>query len=165
MNNYKNNKGIITRVLFLLALLISTLVGTTNLYADNIENCKPGEIIVKYKDGVKKPQHSAFFANGKELEIESIDENHSYYYVSDRNMNDLLRTCNKNPEIEYAQPNYKYSIEDLSSDPYINYEWGLEKINAHKVWEMNKNDKAPTIAIVDTGVTVDHLELKDNIIT
>lgn len=165
MNNYKKNKGIVAKVLFLSALVISTLSGSTNLYADSAKNYKSGEIIVKYKDGVKHPQHSAFFTTGKKLSVENIDENHSYYYVNDMNMNDLIDNCSKDPEIEYAQPNYKYSIENLSSDPFVTYEWGMEKINAQKVWEINSNDKAPTIAIVDTGVNIEHLDLKDNIIT
>lgn len=159
------NRGRIVKLIFASTLLLSVVAGTTTLYADSAENYRSGEIIVKYKDGVKKPHHSAFFADGRKLEVESIDENHSYYYVTDNNMNDVIKKCSKNPEIEYAQPNYKYSIENLTSDPYINYEWGLEKINVHKVWEVNDNDEAPTIAIVDTGVNVDHLDLKDNIIT
>ena len=80
-------------------------------------------------------------------------------------MKTMLKKYNNNPDVEYAQPNYKYNIKAVTSDPYLAYEWGLNEINVQKVWNLTKNKETPIIAIVDTGVNADHLDLKDNILS
>ena len=165
MFNYTKKQSRLCAVMFLTTLAVLGVGGNKALYADDSSNYKTGEIIVKYKNGVTRPQNSAFFVDGDKLSVEYIDDNHSYYYVNDAKMEDLLEKCNSNPEIEYAQPNYKYSIENMTSDPYVSYEWGLDKINAQKVWDINSNDAPPAVAIVDTGVNVEHADLKSNVVS
>lgn len=152
------------KVLFCVSVMAIVLVsGSIKICASDVSNYKEGEIIVKYKQGSVKPQNKAFFTDTCN-DIEYIDEEHSYYFVNDSDMDEVLEKCNDDPDIEYAQPNYKYSMKYVANDPYMNYEWGLNKINVHKVWKLAKEKETPVIAIVDTGVNADHLDLKDNVL-
>lgn len=161
MSDYKNILRNMCKFVMLISLVVLTALGQQETYASSY---KEGEIIVKYKNARKKPQNQAFFVGGEKCKMECIDDSHSYYYVNSTCMEKMLEKCNNNPDIEYAQPNYKYSIEYTTSDPYLSYEWGLEQINVHKVWDLNASDIAPMVAVVDTGVNVKHVDLKNNIL-
>ncbi|MBP5427499.1 MAG: peptidase S8 [Clostridiales bacterium] len=156
-----NSKNIRSGIFTILVSAVMLMLGCTNVYANAY---RKGEIIVKYKKNKQQPQNRAFFVNGTKLTMSCIDDDHSYYYVKEDNMDQVLEKCKENPDIEYAQPNYVYSIRYTTSDPFLTYEWGLDQINAHKVWDLNGTDNPPMIAVVDTGVNVQHLDLKSNIV-
>ena len=82
------------------------------------------------------------------------------------------------PDVEYAEPNYivrmmAASAEDTiydhtdakayTKEPLYSHQWGLGAINLPWLWEQPKSKKRPVIAIIDTGVDIEHPDLKDNI--
>ena len=82
------------------------------------------------------------------------------------------------PDVEYAEPNYivrmmSASAEDTIYDhtdaksymkePLYSHQWGPKAINLPWLWEQPKSKKRPVIAILDTGVDIEHPDLKDNI--
>ncbi len=82
------------------------------------------------------------------------------------------------PEVEYAEPNYivrimSSSAEDTiythtdsatyTAEPLYSQQWGLPKINLPWLWKQPKSKKRPVIAILDTGVEIDHPDLAGNI--
>lgn len=50
-----------------------------------------------------------------------------------------------------------------SSDPYYSKQWYLQKIHAPEVWEKTKGSSSIVIAVLDTGVDLDHPDLKGNL--
>ena len=95
------------------------------------------------------------------------------------------------PETSGAQPNYLYHLTDdgleegagalkdvlpdmsltasagaqatTINDTYRNEQWMLESIDAYEGWDIKKTEKAVTVAVVDNGCLVDHVDLKENI--
>ena len=83
------------------------------------------------------------------------------------------------PDVEYAEPNYivrmmAASAEDTIYDHtdaktytheplYSHQQHGIRAINLPWLWEQPKSKKRPVIAIIDTGVDIEHPDLKDNI--
>lgn len=72
--------------------------------------------------------------------------------------------------VEYATPNMIFTICEEGpttySDPLYSQQWGLPAINMPKVWGLPKaSNRRPVIAILDTGVDIEHPDLKDNIWT
>ncbi|MCR2807491.1 S8 family serine peptidase [Paenibacillus soyae] len=50
------------------------------------------------------------------------------------------------------------------NDPELAKQGYLERIGAHKAWETLREQKDITIALVDTGIDLDHPDLKDNLV-
>jgi len=108
------------------------------------------------------------------------------------NIHQYIKELEQQPEVEYAEPNYIYSIGDFTpagpemtmleameqpanfnisetstglipSDPLYNSQWGIPATNIDDVWNTTTGDSTAVIAILDTGVDDDHPDLKDNI--
>ncbi len=92
---------------------------------------------------------------------------------------ELLDIVKDDPDIAFSQPNYIYSLprpnstetEDtkLMNAETPNMQWNIFNnfsgagIDADKVWEMGYTGKGVTVAVVDTGVDIDHPDLVGNI--
>ena len=63
--------------------------------------------------------------------------------------------------IEYIEPNYIVTADQIPNDPYFSEQWGLAKIDASRAWDIN-TESDEIIAIIDTGVDYTHPDLKDN---
>lgn len=70
-----------------------------------------------------------------------------------------------NPNVEYAEPNYIVSTADIPNDPSYNSQWALPAIHAPEAWDIQKGNAGTVIAIVDTGVKLNHPDLASKIWT
>jgi len=52
---------------------------------------------------------------------------------------------------------------DLPNDPLLSQQWYLSKINLPKVWSMQLKTSEVIVAIIDTGVDLEHEDLRDNL--
>ncbi len=84
---------------------------------------------------------------------------------------DTLRTLE---EVDYAEPNYLvYALSSgegdsatYCSEPLYSQQWGPAAIGLPYLWNQPKvRTKRPVIAILDTGVDIEHPDLADNIWT
>ena len=67
------------------------------------------------------------------------------------------------PDLEYAEPNYTYQAAIIPSDTYFNNQWYLQKIKATLAWNDVRESQDVAIAILDSGVQIDHPDLQSNI--
>ncbi|MFA5412925.1 MAG: S8 family serine peptidase [Patescibacteria group bacterium] len=67
-------------------------------------------------------------------------------------------------DVEFAEPNYKMTAEAITmNDPYIAEQWYLDRVKVWGGWEKTSGSPDTVIAVLDTGVDLDHPDLKDNI--
>lgn len=130
------------------------------------------------------------FSQASEDTDEYIDEDiedpfglkRTYKFKVPRRTN-IIEACielSSRSEIVYAEPNSIMTafIDNTSSedrrerreDRLQNRQWGLGTIKAHEAWEYSKNysrihslGKGVTVAVVDTGVDLNHRDLRRNI--
>lgn len=52
----------------------------------------------------------------------------------------------------------------FSNDSYSYYQWGMAKIQAPEAWEIASGDSEVIIAVLDSGIDLEHPDLKDKIV-
>ena len=86
-----------------------------------------------------------------------------YVLKTDRRVLALCAELNADPDIEYAQPNYIYHICRTPNDPDFPDQYAHQLIQMEDAWEIETGSRDVIIAVIDTGVDVNHPDLKDNI--
>lgn len=108
------------------------------------------------------------------------------------NIYQVIKDLKELPEVEYAEPNYIYTVDDLKSvgpvltadevknsqrgieiaqtavvpnDPLYAQQWYIPAVKADLVWSQTTGDTTQVIGILDTGVDWNHPDLKNKIWT
>lgn len=148
----------------------------------------------------KPVKNKSFIRTPQGLEMEVPDMHNIYRLVlsesegaksGSEGILEIIKELNQYPEVEYAEPNYLYSIGDFTpsspvikgegvtslpdkksgsdtkgltpDDPLFSEQWGIPAINADEVWSTHTGDTNTVIAILDTGVDWLHPDLMENI--
>lgn len=78
-----------------------------------------------------------------------------------------LETLRQSEHVEYVQPNQSVRTLNASvkpNDPLYSQQSYLRQIGADKAWAQAKGNSNITIALVDTGVDLNHPDLKHNLV-
>lgn len=150
----------------------------------------PGEVLVKVKPGLKGRFLAKKSLLGAEVkkELNLTAGNYLLLKSNEKSTNALVNELEALPEVQYAEPNYLYSIHGFESsapvDPMYGKLWGLKNtgsnepdkngntsstpgvaaadLNAEKAWSVTTGSKKVVIAVIDTGIDYNHPDLKNN---
>jgi thermitase len=153
------------------ALLILTLLSVApwlalNARAEGPEpeaQFVPGEVLVKFKTDlasaaeegqVKKKLGLKTVEQIEELGVQRVE-------VRPGDEEKIVEKLQSDPAVEYAEPNYiVYAVDTNPDDLYFNppysRQWGLTMIQAPAAWDIVTGTTPVIIAILDTGVDLDH---------
>jgi subtilisin family serine protease len=78
-----------------------------------------------------------------------------------------LIKLNADPRVKYAQPSWIYRLENTPNDPSFQSLWGMNQANdadidAPEAWDTATDATAATVAVIDTGIQWDHVDLAAN---
>ncbi|MBC8468951.1 MAG: S8 family serine peptidase [Planctomycetes bacterium] len=75
----------------------------------------------------------------------------------------ICARLNKDSEVEYAQPNYIYKSCSVPNDPEFPDQYAHQLIQMADAWDISTGSRDVVDAVMDTGVDINHPDLKDNI--
>ncbi|MDX9893251.1 MAG: S8 family serine peptidase [Patescibacteria group bacterium] len=148
-------RNLIPSVFLVLALSLSACVFYPPLLARASQlplgQYQPGEFLVRFKSNPKVYR----FKTTPDLDIEAAIAKYGRW-----------------DSVEFIEPNYLYQAAAFPNDPDYSLQWYLTAVNAKEAWskelllrQTNPNLKDPIIAVLDTGVYLNHPDLKDQIWT
>lgn len=143
-------------------------------------------IIVKYKQGFTSPKTSILSSSAlkNSVKLSSIDAEVVELSTTE-NVEQLITKLNNDPNVLYAEPDhklYKASSSDIPNDTYFTDQWALLNtgqdpglhgdpgvpgvdIKATDAWGITKGSSDLVVAVIDTGIQIDHPDLIHNIWT
>lgn len=122
----------------------------------------PGEILVKFRPGTGAIS-SLIRGDTASERISDIDVT----IVKIRPGTSIFKAIvdyRKNPNVLWAEPNYVASAADVPNDPDYSIQWGLSTINCPSAWSLTKGNSGVIIAIIDSGVDLQHPEFSGKLI-
>ncbi len=175
-----------TFILFMMQVLPGITGASGNITGETAKTNQRyvnGEIIVKFKAGQEQMQVSGLKKNlglstKKQVrfigaEVIKVPEN--------TNIDRMVSLLNDSELVEYAQPNYIYYPKSvIPTDPMWDQQWGLHNtgqtintiagiadidIDAPEAWEYANNLDEVVVAVIDSGVDMNHPDLAGKIWT
>ena len=113
----------------------------------------PGEILIKFKDGVSEKAASSIHG---QLGISEVREGFAGWYqivtVATGKEREMAQLYQKRSEVEYAEPNYYRSFNSIPNDEFYHFQWHFPLINVPDAWDLSTGSGV-TVAVVDSGVS------------
>lgn len=137
----------------------------------------PGEILVDYNAslaplGAASPaarlqQLAATVRSDYRLQVASPAPAGAPELVRTSDTLSTLRLLQRDPRVKAAQLNYYLRPQAalIPNDPYLNQEWTMQDFGVEQAWVKETGaTNATTIAIIDTGIQMDHPDLQAKIV-
>jgi len=166
------NKANLVVALVSALLLIMSLA--TVAYAEDVAYV-PSEILIGVKKGIAPDAIQAINAQvGAEMLYEyRIINAYHLRLPQGIDVGRAIAFYNRQPEVEYAEPNYIVHADVIPNDPKFNQLWGMHNtgqtggtpdadIDGPEAWDDRNDASDVVVADIDTGVDYNHEDLKDN---
>jgi thermitase len=152
---------VIVSSVFVIILLFYTVKYIVSLlHLDSSEFTKNTQIIVKFKEDVCEETQLEIHHKDKCTILDHNNELNFQVLHSKKDINTLIKVYNKLEEVEYAEPNYMLkAFYTTLNDPLFAYQYGPQKVQAPDAWDVMTINGNIKIAIIDTGVQLNHPEL------
>ncbi|SMO84143.1 S8 family peptidase [Melghirimyces algeriensis] len=166
----KRTLTVLSVLLLILGLFFFPASGNAQAAANKEKPTKyaKGEIIVKFKSDTKQgkmakvhKQEGAKLIKRNKAKKVKFD----LVKVKGKSVKKAVKEYKKNPNVEYAEPNYIVKADWTPNDTYYrSYQYGPQKVKAPAAWNITRGSKSTRIAIVDTGVQYNHPDLSGKVI-
>jgi thermitase len=157
------------RFLFILLLTACLLLIGSPVFANNGDRSEPvfmDQILVKFKDGVSSAAIGRIHAANGASVIGKIDRlGVQILKVPAGKVAESVQSYRKNSAVDYAEPDHIAIAYGVPNDTYYGQQWGMTQINAPDAWGVTMGSGSIMIAILDTGVDLDHQDLASKIVS
>ncbi len=170
--------GLLLAVVLVLGMVLPAAAapGTLNRQvratAGAVKGYVPGEVIVKFKNEAVKSKSfaaaAADFAAAQGtlgLKMGRTLPHGAALFKTAADVSQAVAELNKDPRVEYAQPNFIYSC-CVVNDPLVS--WGIADavygVQAETAWQYTCGNPNVVVAVLDSGVDYNHPDLQGQVI-
>jgi subtilisin family serine protease len=166
------------RTILLLALLVALLTGAlTGGYTQSaspedalpVQAYQAGELLVKFApfsilgEGQESGRGVLERSDAEWIETLGPGQTEVWQVPEGREL-ELAALLSTWPGVEYAEPNYEVRIHFVPNDTYYAQQWAHPRINSPAAWALGAGGANIIIAILDTGVDLNHPEFQGRLV-
>ena len=153
--------------LFILCLALGLLLGSSGVaVASGVDHLETAfeEIVVKFRPGTDRAEIDKIHRqNCAEVVDEMPEIGVQVVRVSAGALLRCIDAYVAHPQVEYAEPNPVVSVLDFPQappdDPHLGLQWNMLTVKALEAWEHNQGSSGIRIAVLDSGIDLDHPDL------
>lgn len=130
------------------------------------------EVVVKFKKHLTEAELREIMSDINGLKVRQLD--HTYIFLTERwEARQLMEYFQRRDDVVYAEPHFIYLTNDIipfsenvavpNDALYSQYQWNLPIIQAERGWDISKGAVNVPVAIVDTGVDLEHPDLNEHL--
>ncbi len=131
------------------------------------EDLVEGWIAVDFADGTDKARYDEIEKSwGIDVEFNSVASQKTGLTVgrvqadTPEALEALLAQIRAHPEVERAEPLFRYAANFVPDDPLFDKQWNFEAIGLRRAWDVSRG-QGVTVAVIDTGIAYeDHGEFR-----
>ena len=127
--------------------------------ADDDLDYVPGEVLVRFKDGVSVAGQQralrALRSRPSPSDLRWVGDVALWTDLAERDATILAAQLREQPEVAYAEPNALYRLTLTPNDPGFGpRQWNLSAIDMPRAWDINPGgNNTITVAVIDSGIT------------
>lgn len=77
---------------------------------------------------------------------------------------EAVKRLRANPQVQYAEPNYIRRATAIPNDEFYRFQWHYPLINLPAAWDITTGANSVIVAVVDTGVLLNHPDLQGQLV-
>jgi len=173
---------------FLGIAILLLLTCSTEVYAFSGDYV-PGELLIKFKgatapllratSGVNNPRIRALKSmNASVLKRLPISGMEQWKLPAGMNVQKAVQQLRNDPNVEYAEPNYRRYLRAVPNDPGFTQQWGLQNtgqpvkgvvgvpgadMGLTTAWATQTGSRGVVVAVIDDSIDINHPDLAANI--
>nr|WP_321500902.1 S8 family serine peptidase [uncultured Dethiosulfovibrio sp.] len=92
-------------------------------------------------------------------------KNIAHFRAEGKTTAELMEELKAQPGVVGVAPNYVFNASVIPNDPYYASGdlWGMNRIDGPSAWDISSGDRGVFVAVLDTGIKNDHVDLVANI--
>jgi hypothetical protein len=143
-----------------LVLAAAVVAGAFHADAAAPPDARPDRILIRPKATVAEAKLRSLYTTHGMRQHNHIQQNRvRVMLVPPAQRDAVMQALKKNPDIEFAEPDYIARPCLTPNDPYFSSGWHLPKIQAPAAWDVTTGRTNVVIAVVDSGVDPAHPDL------
>ena len=75
-----------------------------------------------------------------------------------------IKRLRKNPMVRFAQPNFRVKAMATPNDEFYDLQWHYPLMNLPAAWDLEQGDPDVVVAVIDTGVLLNHPDLAGQLV-
>ena len=129
---------------------------------------KAGEILVKFKAGASILSANALLDQADAGHVRTLEGvGVEVWQVPQGQELAMAERLSADPAVEFAEPNYRYYAFETGSTPNDTYyyrQWAHTIVNSPAAWDVTTGSASVVIAIIDTGIDLNHPDLAGKVV-